>query len=255
MKLIYSKTLAVTNRATSVTASSENTNYPDSNLILGRVSKVWRSLTGSAPIANVTLTVDVPSGVNNAIGIFGLNADSVVVDVKDVAETTTYFTETFDLTPSSPARRYDRVWKEWTSNGNALHVVITITATSTATYHECGEIVVGETVTIPDPMYGLAQGRESMQIVQQLAGGGYYIHDGAMPRVFDLNWIMDRSTEFNDLDQIYSVMGQKPIAMLLSDRLNSDMEWCGYFHMLTAPKASHVAYDKSTIPLSIRESV
>jgi hypothetical protein len=255
MKLIYSKSRAITNVATAVTASSENAAYPASNLLLGNVSKVYRSLTGSPTIATATLTVAVPAGVTNAIGIFGANCDTIKVDVKNVAEDTTYFTETFDLTPSSPLRKWNRVWKEWTSNGFALHIVITLTATSTATYHEIGEIAVGETVTIPDSLYGLSQARENFQIVQSLVGGGFYIHDGPRPRSFDLAWIMTRDTEFDDIDEIYSVIGQNPVAMLLSDNLNNDMKWCGYFHIVDAPNIVQNTPTMGSANMSIREAV
>lgn len=255
MKLIYSKSERVTGRATAVTASNEDASYPASNLLLGQTSKVFRSIAATPTIGNVTLTVSVPAGVNNAIGIFGTNADSVTVAVKDTTETTTYFTGTFDLTPASPLRTWDRVWMEWTSNGFALHIVITLTAPSTVTYHQVGEIVVGSVVTIPDPLRGLSQSRENFQVVQQLAGGGFYVHDGVKPRAMELSWIMLRETEFDDLDEIYSVMGQNPIAMLLSDRLNNDMKWSGFFHMTGSPNALHDAPTFSMVNLPIREAV
>jgi hypothetical protein len=202
------------------------------------------------------LTVVVPAGVTEAIEIVGTNATSVVITVKNTAEDTVYFgPTTFDITPASPLRVYDRAWMEWVSNGFALHIIVALTAPTTATYHECGEIVVGETVTIPDPLYGPQQGRESFQTIQELAGGDFYVHDGGSARTFALQWIMDRETEFDDLDEIYSVMGKKPVAMLLSDYLNNDMKWCGYFHMMSDPKADHSYPTKSIINLSLREAV
>jgi len=256
MKIIYSKTERITNRATSVTASSENANYPASNLILGRVSKVFRSVAAGAPIADITLTIAVPAGVNNAIGIFGCNATSIAYAVKDVTETTTYFSGTLDTTPASPARAYNRAWAEWTSNGNALHIILTLTAPATATYHEVGEIVVGDAVSLPDPQYGLSQDRVNFQVVQQLAGGGFYVHDGQKPRSFDVGWsAMLRETIFDDLDEIYSVVGQDPVAILISDYLNNDMKWCGYFHIMRPPSAKHNAPTRSGVSLELREAV
>jgi|GEM_PF-5257615 len=255
MKIIYSKTERVTNRATAVTASSENASYPASNLLLGIVSKVWRSVSASAPVATQTLNITVPAGVNNALGIFGCNATSIAYAIKDVTEVTTYFTGTLDTTPSSPARTFNRAWLEWASNGNALHIILTLTAPSTATYHEVGEIVVGDAISLPDPKYGLGQGRENFQVVQQLAGGGFYVHDGVKPRSFDLTWVMERETEFDDIDEVYGVTGQMPVAMLLSDNANNDFKWCGYFHMTSPPKASHDYPVFSTINLPIREAV
>ena len=254
MKIIYSKTERVADRTTSITASSTNSAYPVTNLSDDNAGTVWRSATGTPAIANRTLTVALPAGVNNAIGLFGLNSDTVVVDVKNTAESTTYFTETFDLTPASPARTWNRVWKEWTSNGLALHVVITLTAPATATYHECAEVVAGAVVTLPDPQYGLKQSREDFSVKQELAGGGFYIHDGAKPRQFDLSWNMLRDTIYDDLDEIFEEMGSKPLAMLLSDNLNNDMKWCGYFHITDSPQANHASKTMSTVTCGIREA-
>jgi hypothetical protein len=132
---------------------------------------------------------------------------------------------------------------------------LTITALPTSTYHEVGEIVSGEVVVLPDPLYGLNQSRENLQVIQKLAGGGFYIHDGELPRTFDLSWVMDRDSEFDDLDEVYMVMGQKPIAMLISDNQDDDTKWCGYFHITNSPKAVHSYPDKSVINLSLREAV
>jgi len=255
MKIAFSLINSVESNATSVAASSENSSFPASNLILKQASKVWRSVAAAAPIATQTLTIVVPAGVNNALGIFGTNATSIAYSIKNTAEDTVYFSGTLDTTPASPARTYNRAWLEWASNGFALHIILTLTAPTTATYHECGEIVVCETVTIPDPMRGLTQGRENCQTVQRLSGGGQYVHDGEKPRTFNLQWIMDRETEFDDLDQIYEVMGEKPVAMMLSDLANNDMKWCGYFHMKSDPKADHSHPDKSIINLTLREAI
>jgi len=257
MKIAFSLTNSVESNITSVTASSENASFPASNLILKQASKVWRSVAAAAPIATQTLTIVVPAGVNNALEIVGMNATQAVVTIKNTAEDTTYFgPTTFDLTPASPARTYNRFWMEWASNGNALHIIVVLTAPTTATYHEAGEVVVSETVTIPDPLRtGISQGRENCQTIQRLTGGGQYVHDGEKPRTFNLQWIMDRETEFDDLDRIYEVMGEKPVAMMISDLAANDMKWCGYFHMKSDPKADHSYPDKSIINLTLREAV
>ena len=254
MKLIYSKTLKITNKATSVTASSANPNYPASNLLLGKVAKVWQSVAAVAPIATKTLNIAVPAGITNALAIFGTNATSIAYAIKDVTEVTTYFSGTIDTTPATPARTWNRAWLEWASNGAALHIILTLTAPTTATYHQAGEIVVGETVGIPDPLYGPTQGRENFQVVQRLAGGGFYVHDGVIVRSFDLSWVMDRETEFDDLDELYECMGQKPIAMLINELANNDCKWCGYFNIIGAPKGRHDFPVDSPVTMSIREA-
>jgi len=255
LKIAFSKTSLARSNATSVTASSEDPNYPASNLIVGQVSKKWRSVAAAAPIATQTLTIVVPAGVNNCLGIFGTNATSIAYAIKNTAESTTYFSGTLDTTPASPSRTYNRAWLEWANNGFALHIILTMTAPTTATYHECGEIVVCETITIPDPKYGLKQGAQNYQVIQRLAGGGRYVHDGAIARTFDLTWIMDRETEFDDLAEVYAAIGEKPVAMMLSDYLNNDFKWCGYFSMVSDPSANHDYPTMSIINLSIEESI
>ena len=254
MKIIYSKTEQVADRTTLITASSTNATYPVTNMSNENAGQPWRSATASPAIADVTLKVSLPAGTNNAIGLFGLNATSLVIDVKNTAEDTTYFTETFDLTPSSPARTWNRVWKEWTSNGFALTVVITLTAPATATYHECAEIVAGATVTIPDPSYGLKQSRRDTAQRLERVGGGLVVFNGEKPREFNLSWLMLRETVYDDVDEIYEEMGSRPLAMLLSDYLNNDMKWCGYFHMRDAPAASHHTPNYSQVTCSLTEA-
>ena len=70
---------------------------------------------------------------------------------------------------------------------------------------------------------------ESFQVAQQLAGGDEYIHNSRSSKVISPTWLMNRETEFDDLDEIYSVMGRKPIAMLLNEASNNDMNDCGLF--------------------------
>jgi hypothetical protein len=403
LKIIYSRSSKVGNKATSVTASSENPAYPATNLLLGQVSKVWRSVVAATPIATQTLTIALASCRASALGIFGINAKSIAYAVKDVAETTTYFSGTVDLrktdvtqlnetivytsdfsagidswsaykgaldgnidsiggendwlrytidntngqhmmyksgvlvvgkryrlsfkyylpstnsnltgnlrvegntvysditvtlnvattctvnfvcdyapllfyfnlgstfqdaggndvfyiksvvvTELGPEPSWNRAWIEWTNNNLPIHIILTLTAHPESTYHECGEIVCGETIVIPDPQYGLSQSRENYQTVQQLAGGGKYVHPGVKPRSFELSWIMDRDLDFDDLDEAYETMGENPVAMLLSDNLDDDAKWCGYFHMTSAPKSSHNSPIYSQANLSIREAV
>ena len=255
MKIIYSKTGRSRNLCTLITASSEDADYPAANMLLGDVSKPFRSASGVAPIGTITLTINIAAYQLGGFALFGCNSTSVAYLITNTAGTTTYFSGTLDTTPSSPVRTFNRAWFDWTNNNQALKIVLTLTAPTTATYHEVGEFVLSNTVTIPDPQYGLGQTRENFQVVQQLAGGGFYVHDGAKPRSFDLSWVMLRETEFDDLDEIYAEIGQKPIGMLLSENANNDMKWCGYFHMMGPPKASHDYPSHSVITLSIREAV
>jgi len=243
------------NKITSITASSENPNFPATNLINGEIGKVFRSVVAAPAIATITLTIAIPAGVTNAIGIFGCNSTSIAYSIKDVTEVTTYFSGTLDTTPTSPDRTLDRAGVIWASNGFALHIILTLTAPTTATYHQVAEIVSGETITMPDPKYGLSEGTENYQIVQKLAGGGEYVFDGSIPRTFDLGFAaMNRKTEFGPLNDLYRVVGRKPVAMFISEFVG-DLDWWGYFKMISAPKASHDYLTFSPATLSIEEAI
>lgn len=256
MKIAYSKSRAVgLISGIVITPSSEDPAFPATNLLLGQPSKVYRSVAAAAPIATQTLNIAVPAGVTSCLGIFGCNATSIAYAIKDTTETTTYFSGTLDTTPASPTRTFNRAWLDWTDNGFALHIIFTLTAPSTATYHEVGEIVVCESVTLPDPLKGLFESQESFQVIQQKAGGGLYIHDGAIPRTFDLSFILVRETEYRDLKELHKVMGMKPMAMLLSET-QGDFEYCGYFHIQNpGPKAVHEYATKSMVTMSLREAI
>jgi len=294
LKIAYSLSRKSSNLITAITASSANPAYPAENLFTGQISKVWRSVTAAAPIATRTLNISVPAGVTNCLGVYGCNSTAIAYAIKNAAETATYFSGTLDPTPASPIRKYNRVWLDWVSNGLALHIILTLTAPTTAVYHEIGEIVVNESLTMPDPKYGLKQGRKNLQVIQELAGGGFYIFNRPKPREFDLSLILTRETtsieadytfvsdpvcefiddsvrvwaypgirrlltgdfaEFDNLDEIYENVGQTPLAMLINEGAENDHKWTGFFHMMSDPKASHDYPAFSPVSLSLREAV
>jgi len=255
LKIAYSLARKSSNLITAITASSANPAYPAENLFTGQISKVWRSVTAAAPIATRTLNISVPAGVTNCLGVYGCNSTAIAYAIKNAAETVTYFSGTLDPTPASPTRKYNRVWLDWVSNELALHIILTLTAPTTAVYHEVGEIVVNESLTMPDPKYGLKQGRKNLQVIQELAGGSFYIFNRPKPREFDLSLVLTRETGFDNLDEIYENVGQNPLAMLINEGAENDHKWTGFFHMMSDPKASHDYPEVSPVSLSLREAV
>jgi hypothetical protein len=75
------------------------------------------------------------------------------------------------------------------------------------------------------------------------------------PRNFNLSWVLTRDTIYDDLDELYNVIGQNPLAMILCDSLNNPMKWCGYFHIIDPPSGSMTSPVYAMAGLQIREAV
>lgn len=246
MKIIYPNIIP------SVTASSEVSGYPDSNLLTENIGLVWKSIPAEGtPNATIVFSTNVTQNTPLAIGVFGL-LDSPGVSIAgiytydEVPGTPTITSQTFTL------GSYDRVWAEFLPTETGI-VQWTVTLSGLSQY-QASEIVAGAVITIRDPQYGVSQSRADKSIKQELAGGGYYIHDALKPRTFGLSWVMGRDDEFEALDSLYNIRGSKPLAMLISEGLNNDMKWCGYFHMENAPSATHDMPSYSAVSLSLREA-
>ena len=242
MKIIYP------NIITAVTASSELTQYPATNLLTENIGLVWKSTASIYAPSPATIEFDdiVLKDEEYAIGIFGIeNYPGISVSFA------------FDESPGYIETQSDniidnRFWYAFMSQATES-VTVTITLSSRMSY-QVSEVVFGKTITIRDPQYGVTQTRIDKSIKQELAGGGYYIHDALKPRTFGLSWIMGRDDEFESLDSLYNIRGSKPLAMLIAENLNDDMKWCGYFHMTDAPTATHDMPSHSAVSLSLREA-
>lgn len=264
MKIIWNPENLIGNAVTSVTAQDSDTNYPDENLLDENVGLVWKSAVapGGGPYPNKTLSFSCPhiSGTGLAIAVFGIQgATSVKVSasyydtVGGITATVNLADQTFNMHPY-PAVWYDRVWAEYENivlGADEIDFVVTLTGDYQFTV---AEVVGGTPISFPDPQYGLSQSRIDKSIKQELSGGGYYIHDANKPRTMNLSWVMNRDTDFDELDSLYNIRGSKPLAMLISEALENDMKWCGYFHMTDAPTATHDMPSFSAVSLSIREA-
>jgi hypothetical protein len=262
MKIIWNPDGMIGNTIASVTASSELTEYPAENLLDENVGLRWETERATGGTPNQTLTFSCASviGISTAIAIFGIDgASSVSVAASYTISgvTTNLTSQSFNLHPSA-AVYYDRIWAEYDSvnvEGTPTSVTFDFVVTfSGGAAYRASDVVGGAVITFPDPQYGLSQSRIDKSIKQELAGGGYYIHDANKPRTMNLSWVMNRDTDFDELDSLYNIRGSKPLAMLISEALENDMKWCGYFHMTDAPTATHDMPSFSAVSLSIREA-
>lgn len=225
----------------SATATSENSEYPVSNLMDNRPNKQWRSIGTSA-----TVTVAVDAGVNNAVGVYGIEADQVIVTVKNAAETTTIKTETFTI-----AR--NRLWMAFTEQTIALHILLQFSVSSGVC--RAGVVKVGNAVSFPNPKWEMDRQYKDTSILHEMASGGLRIHQRAKPRVLAPSFEMTEA-QSADLDDIYWDVGAEAVAMLLLSGDDSwRQEWTGMFHIPDGPKTVFKFNDRHLITLNLREAV
>jgi hypothetical protein len=264
VKIIWNPDGMIGNTISAITAQDSDSNYPDDNLLDENVGLIWKSAVapGGGPYPNKTLSFSCVSvvGMTTAIAIFGITGAtsvSIAASYTISGQTTSLATQTFNMHPSA-AVYYDRIWAEYAPvyiEGAPTSVTFDFVVTLTGYYQfSAADVVGGAVITFPDPQYGLTQSRIDKSIKQELAGGGYYIHDALKPRTMNLSWVMGRDTDFDELDSLYNIRGSKPLAMLISEALENDMKWCGYFHMTDAPTATHDMPSFSAVSLSIREA-
>lgn len=260
MKIIYN------NEIQTISASSSQNTYPVANAIDDNIGKVWKSVQATGGPSPVTMSFDVPvvAGSTIVLAMLGIkNAPTVSISAHYSIVTgygtnpPSYADKTFVLSGIDAngvqTKIYDRLWAEYAApSSGTLSFLVTLSGLS---LYEIAEIVSGRAISLPDPQYGASQTREDNSIKQKLAGGGYHVHDASKPRKFNLSWIMERQAQFDDLDALYNERGSRPLAMLISENMPDTVQWCGYFHMIDPPTATHDLPYHSTVNLSLLEAI
>ena len=225
----------------SAAATSENSEYPASNLMDNRPNKKWQSLGTSAVV-----TMAVGAGVNNAIGVYGICADTVVVTVKNAAETVIIATESFTISRN-------RLWFEFAEQIAAIHILLAFSRS--AGVCSAGVIKVGDAQSIPNPEYGIDRSYTDASILHEMASGGLRVHQRSRYRNLNPSFVMT-AAEAQDLDDIYFTAGADPLAMLILAGDNTwRQEWTGLFQMPVSPKTVFKFNDQHLVTLQLREAV
>jgi hypothetical protein len=189
-------------RISSISADSEDTNYPVENALDDHVKKIYK--TDNTGITTITLYIEsvtnknVPQG-SNAVALFGLNeCFSVEIDWGE-SSTITYTTEH----GWGYTRKFlDRLFLDYgrmESDSNGEHILqIKLDGNDTYNKPQVGRIYAGFSFSIPDPKT-LVTSKEDNSIVVDLDNGFEYTYKRNQVEMADFD------IQFTDADMFYGI--------------------------------------------------
>ena len=236
MKIIYPDSIS------SITASDSDPSYPSVNLIDNHPQKVWKAGTA---VTSAVLTIVTNGSDISGLFIGGTNATSGSVAVKDTSEVTTFETQ-------SLSGAWGRFFVKFAATYNVpLHIIVTLNAAAEV---YAGVAKSGVFISIHDPQYGLKQKRNDYSIKKELSNGGLYVYNRNKPREYDLTFIIP-TAEVDLLDNLFLANGSSPLGILLSDNLNLNDQWSGFFHIIDPPSDQYDYYTHASISLALKEAI
>jgi hypothetical protein len=234
------------NLITSVTASSEDSAYPASNLLDDRPNWMWKAGSG---ITHASLTCALSSaseGAAGGIAIYGTNATKVIINIEDPNAITfadivwdglewpSVSPETLPEIDSSGSSQ--AIWSEYARADNSLNAVIILEGDSTL---EAQIVVAGEMLEFRNPMYDNTEGLKDNSIEKDYLNGSFYYKKKTIVRTFSGVMNLER-----DDDGFYSFMldfareyGKAPKAMRLTNQ--AGFRWVVYARFESLPAGQH----------------
>jgi hypothetical protein len=219
MKILYPDNIST------ITADSEDSDYPVANVQDNHPQKVWKAASG---VTTATLSIVTSASGAAGLHIAWTNATSGTVTVKNSTEVTTY--ETHSLSGA-----WGRFFAKFTTaRTEVLHITVALTAPATV---YAGVVRCGTLIAFKDPLRELTGGRKDYSIKKDLSNGGLSIALRNMPRAYQLSFIAE-DAQYDTIDNLYLLRGSLPLAILISDNkyvAGSGDQWSGFFHILDPP--------------------
>ena len=260
MKFVYPNIATTTGLA-----GVPNANFPIGNLNDEHTTKIWKA----SAIGTETLT-GTAIGVCDTICLFGLSAESVVIDVySDVGRTVLVDSKTQDtllldeFSLNGVSDRYlSNVWFEFAETSNIYYTITLNGGSSTASL---GLVVAGKGHTYPNPNYGFDNDIVDHGLVKQLRNGAKFTRAKVVTDV--LSGTLEIPVSINGRDAFWAlrhfcrrVRNNQPFAILYFSGMTDDSsasqdnDYCKWV-TFTSFKATEGAYSHSTINLTLEEYV
>ena len=235
MKAIYP------DRISSVSADTENAEYPASNVQNNMQKKVWKA---TASTATLTIVVDAYS---KAVAIFNTNADSVTISIKTAGDV---LIESYTKDLSIYTIR--NFWQDYTQQTIAHKIVIDFTSPDN-TVVEVGAIHVGAVESLfVNPDFGVSEGILDFSIVKPLNNNTIDIIPKPLLRTFSGQILIERESQFHDITHDFiDIAGDRIYAFLISDLDNVYWTILGWFREI--PSGSHDYPNHSIVSFRIEE--
>ena len=252
----------ITNRVTAVTAASEDSSYPDDNLLDEHPKKIWKAANG---VTSTSITVSIASstdGADGGIAIFNTNATSAIINLSDPNEVIWVDSEwvTVEWPSGAPQESVtvgeinstsNAVWATYTGAETALSADIILTGSATL---YAGVIVAGTVVDFPDPRYGIQEGLVDYSIKRELSNGAIYTKKRDVVRTFSAEILPNREEYFYTfMHTLARDNSYAPLAWRLTNQTGFD--WVVYARLEDMPSGVHAYPSHSPIQFTIREEI
>ncbi len=246
-------------KISAVAATSEDANYPASNVMNEHPKMQWNAAAGVS-VATLTLTID---SMNSGLAVFETNANTINITVSD-PNNITWETgvsweagvsfATFNATVTE-LLSLDGVsgsaWFEWPYSDTGVTAVLIMSSPLGGTL-KVGVAVADKVYTYTDPQYGVKEGMKSYSIIKELQNGAFYRKERDKVRTFLFSIIEDRAIDFYEF--MYTVarnLGYKPAAWQLTNQ--DGFWWVIYARFQSMPAARHSMPNHSIISTKLIE--
>jgi len=229
---------------TAVTPSSEDANYPATNVQDDFRTNPWQA--GSA--VESTLTLDI-SANSNALMLSFMNSGQVTVEVKDAGSSTIYGPTAHNINTDNP-----NLWVDYDLQAGVAQALLTFSDPGDDPPY-CGIARAAYAYSFNQFGYGMQEGLKDHGISDEYNSGADYYKYVAICRTFSGSfWVARDSDFYTFMHSIVMKYGRGPYAMRLTDLSNCD--WA-VFGMLDVglPKGTHKKPTRSLISLSMKEGM
>jgi hypothetical protein len=249
MKVIYPE------KQSSVSAATQDSNFPGSNMLDNYPKKVWKA-TGY----NSAVTIITKPGAN-AIGFAGTNAVSIALTVKnsggtgvieskvsyDLKGIDNYYKLITDTYISFPS-----FWIDYTYRETTHYLVVEFESIGSSVSVHNGVIRAGIARTFYEPDYSLQEGMNDYSIIKELNNGAYYIRKRDIVKTFTGTVELYRDGDFYVfMRDIILQNGPNPLMWRITDYDSNN--WTVFGRVDKMPTGAHKLKDYSEINFSIVE--
>lgn len=247
-----------------LTASSENSHYPITNLLDIYPKRKWQA--GFPYVTSATITTTV-AGFCNSLALVGIVADNVTVAITNPNEAiwevgTSWETGTgwesippdmrIDLTLVTMPGRDDSLWVDFDEFSTTAEITITLSKeATTAEPLAAGVLYIGTKDEFVDPDYGLVKGNKDFSIELELSNGTFYYDKREVVRTISGSIVEDHFTihKFLAISEVY---GKAPLMWHVVDKFSGD-EWIMYARFVSLPSAAFDNPSEGTLQFKLQE--
>lgn len=262
MKIIIdtTSTTAPYDNITTLTASSEDANFPSTNLRDDFTTNLWKAASGTSAVLSLILSK------GSSVAVFNTNATSVTVEagagesyiLESGYELESGYSLVVDEVAVIPAYDLDgengRFWADYTEFTVPHVVTITLTAASVP---YAGIVRGGNVESFRDPATGMGESSIDYSVERELNNGADYFRKRNVVRTFEgMRMLETRANAWLFKHDIFDSVGPQPLAIrLIQSSSITDDEFVMFAKRIDPPQLEHATRTHTRIHFSLREVI